>query len=212
MEIWVHYSGHGALIQTTKTQTDAVIVPCDFLTAGFILDNDLYAIFKNVKCRCFLFFDSCNSGNIVELPWTFQYQPNAQTIKTNVNNHTLANTEIYMISGCKDSQTSADMYSTDLEDYVGAFTNALLICMRQNKHEPTIMKLYTDICAYLAANKFSQVPTFSTTVTNPVYTFVRAGSNVSSKNIIININANNNSVVFLPKIISNIRLSKLLFC
>jgi len=203
-EFWFHYSGHGSKIQITKTQTDAVIVPCDYLTAGYILDNDLYAIFKNAKCRCFLLFDSCNSGNIVELPWTFQYQSNGQVIKTNVNNHTLANVEIYMISGCKDTQTSSDMYSTDLEDYVGAFTNMFITCMRQNKHEPTIMKLYTDICGYLALNKFVQVPTLSTTVTDPNYTFVRAGSNIT-------VTAIKNIPKLLPTISSSVRLSKMLF-
>jgi hypothetical protein len=230
-EVWFHYSGHGAKIKSSNTNVDSVIVPCDYLTAGLILDNDLYDIFKNVKCRCILLFDSCNSGNVVELPWSFQYILPTQVIKTNINNHILANCEIYMFAACKDTQNSADIYSTDLQDFVGAFTNAFLICLREAKHEVQLLKLYNDICNYLYINKFAQMPIFSSTLSNPNYSLVRTGSNLNSPNIdtttLTNIktNTNYNSMTIIsknfisfassrinrsmPLISSSIRLSKM---
>jgi hypothetical protein len=182
-EVWFHYSGHGAKVKTSNTNIDSVIVPCDYLTAGLILDNDLYDIFKNVKCRCILLFDSCNSGNMVELPWSFQYILPKQVIKTKINNNILANCEIYMFSACKDTQQSVDIYSADLQDFVGAFTNAFLICLREAKHEVQLLKLYNDVCNYLYTNKFSQIPIFSSTLNNPNYSLVRTGSNLNSPTI-----------------------------
>jgi len=223
-EVWFHYSGHGAKIKSSNNNIDSVIVPCDYLTAGLILDNDLYDILKNVKCRCILLFDSCNSGNMVELPWSFQYILPTQVIKTKINNNTLAKCEIYMFSSCKDTQTSVDIYSTDLQDFVGAFTNAFLICLREDKHEVQLLKLYSDVCNYLAKNNFSQIPIFSTTISNPNYTLVREGSNVKSSTtttttttpINENPNTNYNSITiiskkisFIPNMTSSINLSKM---
>lgn len=207
-EIWFHYSGHGAKVQNTNTPADSIIVPCDYLTAGIILDNDLYAILKNVKCRCFLLFDSCNSGNVVELPWSYQYMSLTQIVKTNINNHILENTEIYMYSGCKDNQTSVDIYSNDLQDYVGAFTNAFIICLRMNNHNVDLLKLYTDICFYLANNNFSQIPTFSSTLFNTNYTLMRQclNSTTPTNSIIIP----TKDLIIIPKITRSINLSKMI--
>lgn len=193
-EYWFHYSGHGAKI---NLQSDSIIVPSDYITAGMISDNDLYAIFQNIKGRCFLLFDSCNSGNIVELPWTHQYISENQIIKTLINNHILANTEIYMYSGCKDTQTCADTYSADLRDYIGAFTNAFLTCLRNNKHEVDLLKLYSDICLYLSQNNFVQVPTFSSTIENPNYTFIREGSHITPNPCVIPKRINLSKLVFI---------------
>jgi hypothetical protein len=173
-EFWFHYSGHGA--QLPNAGKDSIIVPSDFLDAGIIADHELYDIFKNAKCRCFLLFDSCNSGNIVELPWKYEYKSLNQIIKTNANIHILANTEIYMFSGCKANQTCGDIYSVDEAEYVGVFTDAFLTCLRRNKHEVALLKLYTDICAYLFDQKMTQTPVFASSIENPEYKLIRAGS------------------------------------
>lgn len=156
-EFWFHYSGHGA--QLPNAGKDSIIVPSDYLNAGIIADHELYAIFKNAKCRCFLLFDSCNSGNIVELPWKYEYKSLNQIVKTNINNlHILANTEIYSFAGCKDNQTCGDIYSADQAEYVGVFTDAFITCLRKNKHEVDLLKLYTDICIYLEEKKGHKFP------------------------------------------------------
>lgn len=174
-EFWFHYSGHGA--QLPNAEKDSVIIPSDYMVSGVIPDHELYAIFKNAKCRCFLLFDSCNSGNIVELPWTFQYQSaSSEIIKTNVKNYTLDNSEIYLFAGCKANQTCGDIYSVDEAEYVGVFTDAFLTCLRRNKHEVDLLKLYTDICIYLYEKKMTQIPVFASSIVDPSYSFVRERS------------------------------------
>jgi len=173
-EFWFHYSGHGA--QLRNAEKDSVIIPSDYLVAGTIPDHELHDIFKNAKCKCFLLFDSCNSGNIVELPWKYEYKSPTEIIKTNVNSRILENTEMYLFAGCKSNQTCGDVYSTDQAEYVGVFTEAFLICLRQNKHEVDLLKLYTDICINLDEKKRIQIPIFASSIVDPTYSFVREGS------------------------------------
>lgn len=179
-EIWIHYSGHGTQISDTNgdevSKLDGVIVPSDYTRAGYIVDDDLYAILKGVKCKTILIFDSCNSGTVVDLPWSYIYQnPSSYTIQNN-NNYSLTNPEIFMFSGCRDDQTSADIYSADQRQAVGAFTNAFISSVRARNHEVSFLTLYRDVCMFLAANKFNQVPVFSSSSRTPNFVLSRKAS------------------------------------
>lgn len=195
-EIWIHYSGHGSQIQDTngdeKGSLDSILVPCDYQTKGFILDDDLLAIVKNIKCRAILAFDSCHSGTVCDLPWSFEYVNTSKYVINKNNNVTVANPNIYMFSGCKDSQTSDDAYSNEGQQYVGAFTNALINALRMNRHNVNCMLLYRDICNYLKTNGFTQIPILSCSTQTPNYNFVRAiqtgNSSALTKQIATNAN------------------------
>ena len=101
-------------------------------------------------------------------------------VKTNVNNSpTLENTEIYVFAGCKANQTCGDIYSVDEAEYVGVFTDAFLTCLRRNKHEVPLLKLYTDICVYLDEKKMTQIPIFASSIEDPSYSFIREGSKLA---------------------------------
>ena len=69
-EIWIHYSGHGSRIRDTNGDEtdgiDEIIVPVDFRTKGFIVDDEIFNIIQNSKCKTMLVFDSCHSGTICE--------------------------------------------------------------------------------------------------------------------------------------------------
>jgi hypothetical protein len=181
-EIWLHYSGHGSQILERDSPLKSAIVPSDYLTDGIIIDHDLYEILKDTKCRTILMFDSCYSGSVVDLPWSFEYNPSTPNtfITTHINDHVLSNTEIYMFSGSKDTQTSVDTYSFDLTEYVGAFTNAFLHCVRENRHEVDLLKLYSDIWIYLNKQGYSQNPIFSSSVSDPKHMLIREGSRILS--------------------------------
>ena len=90
------------------------------------------------------------------------------------NNVVIQNPNIYMFSGCKDNQTSADAYTNEGQDYMGAFTNALINALRMNRHNVNCMLLYRDICNYLKTNGFEQLPIFSSSSQTPNYKFIRA--------------------------------------
>jgi len=155
-ELVIFYSGHGSSVKDINGDEqngfDSVIVPYDFYNNGFIVDDELLSIVKNIKCKCLLLFDSCNSGTVCDLPFSYSYVNNIFSFTRN-NKVNISNPNIYMISGCKDNQYSQDVYEN--RQYGGAFTNAFL--NQFNSYKPLIT-LYADICKSLPPN---QQPVFS---------------------------------------------------
>lgn len=179
-EIWFHYSGHGSQIVDRNGDEsdgrDEVIVPLDYSKTGFISDDEIFNILRSSRCKTILVFDSCNSGTVCDLQWRFDYTNNRQVKVLNTSLRVLSNPNIFCFSGARDNQTAADSYSKDLRQSVGAFTDAFLRCLRNNNMNVDLVRLHTDICAYLQNNGFSQVCTLSTSSASPSYIFKRAGT------------------------------------
>jgi hypothetical protein len=89
--LFFHFSGHGG---TTRDKDgdeldgfDESILPCDYLTNGQIVDD---VIRENLVeplpqgCRLTAIFDSCHSGTIMDLPYTYQYGENVQVVENDV--------------------------------------------------------------------------------------------------------------------------------
>ena len=182
-EIWIHYSGHGSQIQDLNTdetdKLDEVIVPIDYKTRGFITDDMIFDIIKNINCKAIIVFDSCNSESLCDLEWTFENDNGIITHKQN-NNKTIPNPNIFMFSGCRDNQLSNEKYMVNTGDIEGVMTNALLTCLNTNNYTCSINKLYKDICIYCQINKNIQQPGFSSSYSSPLYNFINPYStNVS---------------------------------
>lgn len=165
-EIWVHYSGHGSYVADKNgdeiaTRQDSTIVPCDYMTTGVIVDDELIALLKRVKpsCRVILLFDSCFSGSVCDLPWSFEHISGNKFSRSLVDRVVLAHPNMYMMSGCKDTQMSAEVYVG--KEYAGAFTNAFLECLRASGHNINILALYRAVCQYLLQQGHQQKPLFS---------------------------------------------------
>jgi hypothetical protein len=177
-EIWVHYSGHGSQIQDKNNDEvsgkDGILVPIDYKTKGFILDDELLNIIKTFPCKTILIFDCCHSGTVCDLPWSFQYVSPTNTIKTKNNNVSITNPNIFMFSGCKDNQKSLDIFVSSDKTAQGAFTNALIQGLRYFRHNVSINQLYQYVCTYLSSNKLSQIPILSASSQTPSYTFTRS--------------------------------------
>lgn len=184
-EIWFHYSGHGSQIRDINGDEvsgggmDEVIVPCDFKTAGIIVDDDLRTIFSTSKCPTLLFFDSCHSGTIVDLQYSYSYN-SATRILSRTTASALAipaNPRIFCFSGCRDEQTSADAYNAESQQACGAFTNAVIEAMRWNRHFVPVVKLYDDIVGYMVQTGYvtqGQYPQFSSSSAFPAYVLSRS--------------------------------------
>uniref|UniRef100_A0A6C0DAL5 Peptidase C14 caspase domain-containing protein n=1 Tax=viral metagenome TaxID=1070528 RepID=A0A6C0DAL5_9ZZZZ len=176
-EIWIQYSGHGTQLQnkTDKSLIDDVIVPIDFYN-NYIFDSDIYKILLKIRGCAILLFDCCHSGSIGNLPWTFMLSNNSKN-DTNIitinNNNTMTNPNIYLISGCKDNQTSSDAFNKELSQDVGVFSNALNECLRDSNHQIDIMTLYKNICKKIIAAGYSQRPVLSCSTNTPNYMFSR---------------------------------------
>jgi hypothetical protein len=175
-EIWFHYSGHGSQVRDRNRDEsdglDEVIVPIDFQRSGFILDDEIYQIIKNSRCKTILVFDSCHSASICDLQWTFEYMINSQFKKSSLPSKIVPNPNILCYSGCKDNQTAADTYSTVLKQGVGAFTDAMIYCLTQSNMNIKCLELHKKICEYIKSQGYTQTPMFSSSTAVPYYTFV----------------------------------------
>ena len=130
-EVLFHYSGHGtSTIDKNNDESDGydeAIVPLDYSQSGLILDDDLYAIIKNVKCNMKIILDSCHSGTCIDLPYVNSYDSQGNLALKTTEKNTNCNTtyDIFMISGCRDNQLSIDIYEKDKKKFCGALTNSL---------------------------------------------------------------------------------------
>jgi hypothetical protein len=184
-EIWIQYSGHGYQMPdiSNNSISEQVIVPIDYYTQDYIYDYDIYNIIKKIQHTALLIFDCCHSGSIGNLPWTFMIADprNNETLNKNIitinnSNVVMPNPNIYLLSGCKDNETTSDVYNRELAQGVGAFSNSLNECLRDGHHEIDIMTLYKNICANLLKNGYSQNPVMSSSTNIPKYVFSRSTS------------------------------------
>jgi Caspase domain len=167
-DIWIHYSGHGALINNGST---GVIVPVDYETAGFITADDMMTIFQNIQCTAMIMFDSCNSGAVCDLQWSYEYLYGNNFMRTQMDFPAIANPNIFMISGCKITQQSADAFDTTTNQYEGVFTDAVLNTLQTNGYNVTLGTFIQGICTWLAQNGItSQKPMLSSTSSVPRWT------------------------------------------
>ena len=187
-EIWFHYSGHGSQVRDKSgdesDKLDEVIVPVDYQTSGFILDDEIYKIIKGSRCKTILVFDSCHSASICDLQWTFEYTINSQLKKSSLPSKLIPNPNILCYSGCKDSQTAADVYSEVLKQGVGAFTDAMIYCLTQSNMNIKSLELHKKICEYIKSQGYTQTPMFSSSTASPYYAFVSTAKPISSSSMI----------------------------
>jgi len=76
--LFLHYSGHGGSVPDTNGDEadgfDETIIPLDYLTAGQIVDDNIHdTLVKNLPegVRLTAVFDSCHSGSVLDLPYTY---------------------------------------------------------------------------------------------------------------------------------------------
>jgi hypothetical protein len=188
-EIWIHYSGHGSQIHNDNTLKSNdiidIIVPIDYAEAGFISDIDLCDYIKNIESNIptIMCFDCCHSGSICNMPWSFEYnllmqirtKKDSKTIlsRTRIDDLNISNQNIYVFSGCRDDQISADSFSREYNQPMGAFTNALNQCLQQMGSDLPIMILYKNICELMTAESYKQTPILSSSCMEPNYKLVK---------------------------------------
>ena len=179
-EIWIHYSGHGSKVRDTnrdeRSGYDSVICPTDFQQSGFITDDVLLTYVAKVKCPCVILMDSCFSGTVCDLPWSHEYISGATFRRTKNNTAAISNSNIFMMSGSKDTQTSADIYESTgngangASEFEGAFTDAFLKCLAANGYKASIGRMMQSVCLWLSSRGYSQTPIFSSSSPTPAYT------------------------------------------
>jgi len=89
--LFFHYSGHGGTAKDSETDEidgfDETILPLDYTSSGQIVDDVIYAnLVKPLPkgCRLTAVFDSCHSGTVMDLPYTYQCDGNVEVIENDV--------------------------------------------------------------------------------------------------------------------------------
>jgi hypothetical protein len=179
-ELWFHYSGHGSLQRDNngdeESGADSCICPLDFNQSGSITDDvirsQLVALVP-AGARLFIVLDACHSGTGCDLRYKYDdssylintnsplpatYDPGAWALRqTSYEFKRYAKTagNVFCISGCQDSQTSADAYLAG--QAAGALTYCLLQSLKANDMATYKWKhLLKDVCCRERSGKFTQ--------------------------------------------------------
>jgi hypothetical protein len=170
-EIWFHYSGHGSQIEDNPETAnfDDLLVPLDYTKNGYIYDVELLQIIKRIKCRAIFTFDCCDSGTICDLQWQFQYSDKKEPryICKKIDETVIANPEIYVFSGCMNSESSVDAFVAN--ESVGAFTDIFVLSMRERDDDVGVLDFYVALCEKMHNSGYSQTPVLSCSNKMPGY-------------------------------------------
>lgn len=169
----LHYSGHGTYIndQGTKDENDGrdeAICPIDYSSAGLIIDDELRSALINplpAGCQLTGIFDCCHSGTIFDLKYNYLYYPSParKTFELQIEkNSQVCKASVFLISGCIDSQTSADAYIDRKPQ--GAMTYSFLKAyngIKDKQKDLNCMRLLKNLYTFVKEGKFTQNPKLS---------------------------------------------------
>jgi len=173
-DLFLHYSGHGGQMEDKSGDEpdgmDDTLIACDLKQ---ITDDELHSILVRDLprgCRLWVILDCCHSGTALDLRFNVtllddnesaevrKSQSRRKSGGTQVSETSRA--DVLMISGCKDSQTSADVQagSLGMNKAGGAMTTALLRALT-----PSIscFDLLKDMSSFIKSSGFTQVPQMS---------------------------------------------------
>lgn len=181
-----HFSGHGSLVRDTNgdesTGFDSCLCPLDYAVpasagGGIITDDEIRTLLVNKVprgARLYVILDCCHNGTGCDIRYKYEDfsvllrerpTPIWRTIQRAFTNPKYTETagEVYMISGCRDEQTSADAYINNA--FAGALTYAVFSILRAN--QATIRTyswsaLLRDVRHFMRVNKYSQIPQLMT--------------------------------------------------
>lgn len=172
-EIWISYSGHGSYIRDDNNDEDdgkdECLVPLDYQKNGLITDDMLNHIFSFIdpKISVIVVVDACHSETMLDLP--YRYLSGDKNTIENKNNK--INSNVVLISGCRDTETSADAYNiNNSKEYSGAMTIALLETLKKFNYTISCWDLLKEMRLFLSQRRFTQVPQLCSTIKIDNYT------------------------------------------
>lgn len=184
-----HYSGHGTLIRDTNgdeaTGYDSCLCPLDYAApssagGGMITDDEIRTLLVNrvpSGARLYVILDCCHNGTGCDVRYKYEdfsmlLRPPSpgraaiwRTQQKAFSNGKYTNTtgEVFMISGSRDEQTSADAYINNA--FAGALTYAVFSILRANQASIRTYSwstLLRDVRYFMRANRYSQIPQIMT--------------------------------------------------
>lgn len=152
---FIHYSGHGTSVPDDNGEEDDGMDEAWFtLDQKILRDDDIRSILNTFSpwCDVVIVVDACHSGTGVDLP--LKYVGNAGFVEIENNTAPLCNA--IMLSGCRDTQTSADAFVDG--KFGGAMTDAFLKCHVRSRN---IFDLMHNMHDYMRARGHTQRPQLS---------------------------------------------------
>ena len=155
-QLFFHYSGHGGQVRDKNHDEvdgkDECLFSCNL---EVITDDELKSIIHTylkpqVTLVCLI--DACNSATSLDL--RFNLKPNNNIYADHRQLQTRG--QVYMLSGCKDVQTSADAWLNG--KYSGAMTTAFLNTYKPND---SWIHMLNKMRMWLKIKGFTQVPQLS---------------------------------------------------
>ena len=154
------FSGHGTcttdLNNDENDGRDELIMPIDAISiATCIIDDELNKLVRDTLkpgAKLVALFDSCFSGTVLDLRYTYGYPDNMKELET-VG-------DVYMISGCTDQQFSMDTVApiNGKEMNSGAMTYAFLTIIQETTN---MGDLVSKMQTFLKDNGYPQCPLLS---------------------------------------------------
>lgn len=167
--VWIHYSGHGSWIRDARRGAakdesdgrDECLVPCDYETAGLLLDDELKTVWAQFApgTRVVCVFDSCFSGTVADLKYS--WGTSRVPVRKVEQAQDSPPSRVIALSGCLDTQTSADalgLVPADATLASGAMTSCLLMALSEPDAPNDVFTVTARLRALLRSKGFSQVP------------------------------------------------------
>jgi hypothetical protein len=160
--LFLHFSGHGSYTYDNNgdetDRRDEMIISSDLQG---VLDDELKSILSNNMKRevtIFGLFDSCHSGTMFDLKFNYLDSNNYDKYTEN-DKVSECNGNVIMISGCMDSQTSAEAFINNKVQ--GAMTWSFIESINKTPN-CSWRELLQSMRGLLKSNSFSQIPQLST--------------------------------------------------
>ncbi len=166
--IYFHYSGHGTQLTDSNGDEpdgkDEGIVPVDFQNTKILTDDVLYDNFfskVDSNCRVVCVFDSCNSGSISDLNYSW-LSDGKKIYKTTLTNLKPIEKRIYVLSGCVDNKFSYEAIDPVNSHPCGALSLQLRNVLEENNWILPIDKLIISLTKKLKTSTYTQTPVLTT--------------------------------------------------
>jgi len=205
-----HFSGHGSLVRDTNgdeaTGLDSCLCPLDYNApasagGGIITDDEIRELLVNRVprgARLYVILDCCHNGTGCDVRYKYEdfsillSPPSARTPVWRTQQKAFTNGrytdtagDVFMISGSRDEQTSADAYINNA--FAGALTYAVFSILRTNQ---AVIRTYSwsallrDVRHFMRVNRYSQVPQVMTgqliSPARPVFAIAAAAAAAAS--------------------------------
>jgi hypothetical protein len=164
--VWIHFSGHGTRVRDWDHDEndgyDEALVPSDYTKSGLISDDYIKRVLRNfpVSTKVICCFDCCHSGSIADLK--YRYGDKESCIIE--NNSKACDANIVMISGCTDTQTSADAFDVNNRRKFSGACSSCLISTLEKHDNPLMFTILDELRDELKNKGFSQIPMLTSSI------------------------------------------------